>query len=1358
MTRTPPPPSHPDPRPLVEELESRLLLSADLQPVPLDPPDAEAEVDRIAHVELVDDVQTTISASESVRHEVVFVDAGVENRDVLVDELLGAATESRTIDVFVLDANADGVAQISDFLDDHENLSAVHIISHGSEAALQLGDTWLADENLETYAPHIAAWGDALNADADLLLYGCDLAADGTGAGFVESLAKLTGADVAASDDPTGAAVLGGDWDLEHRVGSIEASSTLLASSAWSGTLADQPPENQVPGDQTTPVDSQLLFSDANGNGVSVSDPDAGSAEIEITLTITNGTVTIAGPSDPVDVNTETTSTQTTPRVARDLAGNTVVVWASQDQDADGFGIFAQLYDTAGNPVGGEFQVHTQEWGDQSEPAIAMAANGDFVVVWQSMDQDGDSWGVYGQRFDASGVAQGAEFQVHTQTANEQMNADVAMDDAGNFIVVWQSMGQDGDGAGVYAQRFDAGGAAQGGEIAVTTETSLDQSEPAVAMDSNGDFVVVWQSLDQDGDSWGIFGQRFDATGAAQGSEFAVNTETAKDQTGADVAMDDVGNFVVTWQSFDQDGGGWGVFAQRYDAAGASQGAEFQVNSTTTQEQSSAAVAMDSDGDFAVTWQGGPGNLDVYVQQYGADGTAVGGETQISNFTGGDQHSPDIAMDGDGDHFVVWEGKTSGGQDDEVAGSNVPYAKNITYLTGDGVDDGVIVMRGTIEDLNDALDGMLFTPTSGFEGVATIEIRTDDLGNTGAAPLIDTDTITIHVGGANDAPVLDPSSDLVLTDVYEDDANPVGDTVGAILASGGSDPIQDADGDPDGIAVVGVDDSHGTWQYSTDAGGSWTDFGAVSDANAVLLDETARIRFVPDADWNGNPGDLTFRAWDQTAGASGDSGVPITATGGTTPYSDATESATLEVLPQNDLPTQSVPGAQATNEDTTLLFSSAAGNAIAIRDADVGATDIQVKLTATGGKLSLAGTAGLSLLAGTGSDDVSVTFVGSENAINAALDGLRYQPDADWSGAGNLSVETTDAQGGVVDDIAITVAPVNDAPTQSVPGAQAADASGMLVFSSAGANAISISDVDASVVQVTLRATAGTLTLGSTAGISLGAGTGTDDVVVTFSGTLAAVNGALDGLQFRSEAGFDGVATLDITTDDLGGSGSGGPQTAIDSVLIAVDYLDPSDGEDPEEPEPTDETEDPDEPGPEEVPTPGVAAGPFDPNESPRRESPAAEEATSDREPAAPLAPPAPLTLAAPEATDPEPVRDASSHTSYNPVLAGARLDSALDALREDLTAEADVEEARSETVFANVRAMALALSTGLLTALLRGGSLLALTFSSLPLWKGFDPLAVLAMTSVERKRRQQEMEAEEAAENRDVARLLDED
>ncbi len=179
-------------------------------------------------------------AAASTRHEVVIVDMSVNDHEHLVEDLLNRAGENRQLDVYVIDTKQDGIAQISEILTGYQNLDAVHIISHSSDAQLQLGDTLLSSANLNQYAEQIASWSKSLGAQADLLFYGCDLAEHPHGKALVNALSTITGADVAASTDMTGNAVLGGDWALEYTTGAIETAVALNAQTQqnWMGLLA----------------------------------------------------------------------------------------------------------------------------------------------------------------------------------------------------------------------------------------------------------------------------------------------------------------------------------------------------------------------------------------------------------------------------------------------------------------------------------------------------------------------------------------------------------------------------------------------------------------------------------------------------------------------------------------------------------------------------------------------------------------------------------------------------------------------------------------------------------------------------------------------------------------------------------------------------------------------------------------------------------------------------------------------------------------------------------------------------------------------------------------------------------------
>jgi hypothetical protein len=360
-------------------------------------------------------------------------------------------------------------------------------------------------------------------------------------------------------------------------------------------------------------------------------------------------------------VNSYVTSGQSHGSVTFDDNGDFVVVWSSFGQDGSVDGVFGRRFRASGAGKGSEFRVNTYTTSAQGFASVASDANGNFVVIWQSTGQDGSGYGVFGQRYDAAGTPRGGEFRVNSYTTSDQRRPRVSSDANGNFVVVWGSYGQDGSYSGVFGRRFNAAGGALGAEFRVNAYTTSDQSTVAVASDPNGNFVVVWQS-GQDtpsGTTWGIFGQRFDAAGTPQGSEFLVNSYTSESQERPSVAADADGNFVVVWSGYLQDGSSGGAFGQRFDASGARRGGEFRVNSYTTGSQFLPAVSSSAHGSFVVIWRSykqDGSEYGIFGQRFDASGAVQGGEFRVNTFTTGSQRYSAVASNPDGDFVVVWDG------------------------------------------------------------------------------------------------------------------------------------------------------------------------------------------------------------------------------------------------------------------------------------------------------------------------------------------------------------------------------------------------------------------------------------------------------------------------------------------------------------------------------------------------------------------------------------------------------------------------------------------------------------------------------------------------------------------------------
>jgi len=362
-------------------------------------------------------------------------------------------------------------------------------------------------------------------------------------------------------------------------------------------------------------------------------------------------------------VNTYTDENQLDSTIAMDKKGNFVITWAScWGQDGSGYGIFAQRFNKQGKAIGPEFQVNTYTDGDQWDPAIAMDKKGNFVITWSSLHQDSSGVGIFAQRFNKRGKAIGPEFQVNTYFVDYQVCPAIAMDKKGNYVITWHSYEQDGSYYGIFAQRFSKQGIALGSEFQVNTYTYGEQILPAIAMDDKGNFVIAWES-------WGvaesqIFVQRYNKRGKAIGPEFQVDTYTLGQPRFPAIAMDKKGNFVITWENSDWGALERGIFAQRFNSRGKAIGSEFQVNTYTDCSQSIPAIAMDDKGNFVITWEnsnqdGSSGGI--FAQRFNSREKAIGPEFQVNTYSDGSQWNSAIAMDKKGNFVITWTSKDQDG-------------------------------------------------------------------------------------------------------------------------------------------------------------------------------------------------------------------------------------------------------------------------------------------------------------------------------------------------------------------------------------------------------------------------------------------------------------------------------------------------------------------------------------------------------------------------------------------------------------------------------------------------------------------------------------------------------------------------
>ena len=366
-------------------------------------------------------------------------------------------------------------------------------------------------------------------------------------------------------------------------------------------------------------------------------------------------------------VNTYTSGYQLLPAMAAELNGDFVVVWESAGQDSAGVlqsGIFAQRFSSAGMPFAEEFQVNSYTPSAQILPSIALDDDGDFVVAWMSAHQDGESgnlfftFSIFARRFSSTGIPLAVEFQVNSYTIGRQSFPSVAADADGDFVIAWESQGQ--DRYGIFLQRFSRAGVPLGAELQVNSYT-FGQSRPAIDADADGDFVVVWRNHVNGPpfpDLYDVVARRFSSAGAPLGGEFRVNTNSINYVVYPKpaIAAEADGDFVVTWEGVTADYCCVGLFARRYSSAGTPLASELEVTRNGVGLEILLSVASGANGDFVVVWDGSvaDGSLEgIRGRHVSAAGVPIAAEFQVNSYTVGNQRFPAVATTAGGGGFVV---------------------------------------------------------------------------------------------------------------------------------------------------------------------------------------------------------------------------------------------------------------------------------------------------------------------------------------------------------------------------------------------------------------------------------------------------------------------------------------------------------------------------------------------------------------------------------------------------------------------------------------------------------------------------------------------------------------------------------
>jgi Domain of unknown function (DUF4347)/Domain of unknown function (DUF5122) beta-propeller len=766
--------------------------------------------------------------------QIIFVDSGIQDYQTLIQDAGG-------VQIVILNKNSHAIEQITTALANQSDIKSIHIVSHGTPGSLNFCSETLNNNNLPQLGNEIQQWGKALAKNADILLYGCEVAATEIGLQFIQNLHQLTGANIAASKNKTGNQALGGDWELEVKLGEIETQSLNVPN--YSYTLAPTgAADNKALLVSATPTTTQI--------DVLANDTGTGRLSVQSIVTApTNGTAII---NDWIYVGGDFRNIGGTRRnrIARLNSDGTVDPTFDPNVNNTIFvgseAVLSIVLDSSGNPyISGSFQnigtiprngvAKLNPVTGAADPIFNPDTNV-FNVSFSEIVLDSSGKPYVGGNFNGGFSAP----RKHIIKLNPTTGA---VDDT--FF-------PDPDGFGIYA----------------------------IAIDSNGNPILGGNFTNIGGQARNNIAKVNPATGAADAT-FNPNADGPVN----DLILDSIGNLYVGGD-FDNIGGQARSRIAKLNPTTGAVDATFNVNVTGL---SVNAIALDSNDNLYVAglFNNIGGQARSRIAKLNPT-TGAADATFNANVIGNGFFTSvnAIAIDSNGNPILGGTFNSIGGQPrNNIAKVNpITGAADATFNpNADSFISAITLDKGR---------NLLYTPNANFNGLDTFTYTAKD--STGNSTPI---TLSVLV---NNSPVLDNSGTPSFDTINQGDTTNTGTLISTIINSNASisDPNPLA---KQGIAITGLDTTNGSWQYTTD-GTTWNNFTATATSARLLAsDANTRIRFVPNATYNGTiTNAILFKAWDQITGINGGTAnvtTDLATNGASSVFSTANETINITVNP-----------------------------------------------------------------------------------------------------------------------------------------------------------------------------------------------------------------------------------------------------------------------------------------------------------------------------------------------------------------------------------------------------------------------------------------------------------------------------